>query len=300
MKKEIERKGFTIVELLTVMSIIVILLSILLPALAGVRRYAKVVRQKGQFHDIESCLELYSYDYDGYPDSSRYDFEGHEYCGAMKLCEVVMGQDGLGFHPDSRFDDEGQDKNNNDLYYNRDPSELDDVENDPNVQENLRSRRIPCLENQADIASLEVLFQRRLGLDIGGFDPNCVVLCDVFTRSELQNLSGKKLGMPILYYKADPSKLEHSYRDLPDASRNIYSFWDNYELARINVPWGVGEPHPLFELAGGTQGEVFYKVTRDDDVEIMSKPHNPDSYILISAGWDGLYGTRDDVFNFAD
>ena len=30
----------------------------------------------------------------------------------------------------------------------------------------------------------------------------------------------------------------------------------------------------------------------------MPRPYRADSYILISAGYDGLYGTRDDICNF--
>ena len=29
-----------------------------------------------------------------------------------------------------------------------------------------------------------------------------------------------------------------------------------------------------------------------------NRPYRADSYILMSAGFDGLYGTKDDVFNF--
>jgi hypothetical protein len=30
----------------------------------------------------------------------------------------------------------------------------------------------------------------------------------------------------------------------------------------------------------------------------LPRPYRRDSYILISAGYDGLYGTADDVLNF--
>jgi len=93
MRAKGKKTGFTIVELLTVMSIIIILISLLLPSLAAVRRYAKDVRQHGQFHDIENCLEMFSIDYDGYPDSSWSDIDGDSYCGAMKLCEAILGQE---------------------------------------------------------------------------------------------------------------------------------------------------------------------------------------------------------------
>jgi hypothetical protein len=33
---------------------------------------------------------------------------------------------------------------------------------------------------------------------------------------------------------------------------------------------------------------------------VRAQPYNPDTYILISAGRDGLYGTEDDIKNFGD
>jgi hypothetical protein len=40
-----------------------------------------------------------------------------------------------------------------------------------------------------------------------------------------------------------------------------------------------------------------YKL-RDPKITATKWPYRPDSYILISAGADGLYGTQDDVTNF--
>jgi len=48
MKSKGKKVGFTIIELLTVMSIIIILIAMLVPSLNAVRRYARVVMQKGQ------------------------------------------------------------------------------------------------------------------------------------------------------------------------------------------------------------------------------------------------------------
>jgi prepilin-type N-terminal cleavage/methylation domain-containing protein len=49
---ETKRKGFTIVELLTVMAIIAILMGLLLPAMNAVRKAAKDVSQKAQFKPL--------------------------------------------------------------------------------------------------------------------------------------------------------------------------------------------------------------------------------------------------------
>ena len=108
-RKSNSKGAFTIVELLTVMSIIVILISLLVPALNKVRRYAREVKQSAQFHAIAVALELFSNEFDGYPDSEPNDGDDIDYCGAMKLTEAMLGQDLLGFHPHSLFLSSGED-----------------------------------------------------------------------------------------------------------------------------------------------------------------------------------------------
>ena len=91
--KSKKRRAFTIVELLTVMSVIIILISLLVPALNQVKRFAKEVKQKAQFHSIDVAMELYETEHQEYPDSDREGSDGQEYCGAMKLAEAMVGQE---------------------------------------------------------------------------------------------------------------------------------------------------------------------------------------------------------------
>ena len=85
-RKSSKKAAFTIVELLTVMSIIIILIGLLVPGLNMAKRYARKVRQKAQFHSIEVAMDLFSAEHDGYPPSDNAD---DDYCGAMKLCEAM-------------------------------------------------------------------------------------------------------------------------------------------------------------------------------------------------------------------
>jgi type II secretory pathway pseudopilin PulG len=290
MKPIIKQSGkeaaFTIVELLTVMSIIVILIGLLVPALNRVKRYAKEVKQKAQFHSIDVAMELFNTQWDGYPDSDAFDGDNEHYCGAMKLCEAMMGQDLLGFHPSSHFLRAGTDGVGGTQLY---PDEGDVTPDE--YAENLKTRRGPYLQlENANAYTLTSLY----GSDTNPFtDPNTLfVLCDVYSR---RMNTGNKTGMPILYYRADTSKTTHDTGDA-DNPDNIYDYFDNDELVGLKMPWDdTGADHTIY---GTNNPEQFYEDTLNEKITTTKRPYRSDSYILLSAGFDGEYGTPDDIFNF--
>lgn len=319
MSKQTKNKGFTIVELLTVMSIIIIIMSILVPALSGARKFAANVRQKAQFYEISKGLEDFEKGHDFYPDSDAYDVNGQAYCGAMRLCEAMMGQDGMGFHPDSGFNaDAGQDTQTSLRKYPFSLCNLPTANYTPDEITNLRYRdsgRYLDIEN-VKAYRLEDVYGSG---DIDPFEedetlyPNSVI-SDVFLKPTIvnttcdQDLVGEKMGMPVLYYKADTSMIEHNINSTNFPDDNIYNYLDNDDLTNLGLPGGVAatgtSEHPMsseYEFANTiTEGSTFIKVTRNTRVTSTPRPHNEGKYILISAGWDGLYGTSDDVFNFTD
>lgn len=296
-KQSDKRAAFTIVELLTVMSIIVILIGLLVPSLNMVKRFAKEVRQKAQFHSIDSAIELFNNAWDGYPPSDALDEDNVNYCGAMKLCEAMVGQDLMGFHPNSRFTRDFRDGKGN-LLYDKDPTSSAD---DPD-EDNLRARKGPYL--QLENANTYRLWHLYGGGNTGPFfsgdGEDLFVLCDVYNRVRHQD-TGKGVGMPVLYYKANTSNTIHDpngpFPTAGDDEDYIYNYLDNDELVKLGLPWDTTgmDTHPLVDRA------KFYEITRDDRIDIdTGRPYRPDSYILISAGFDGKYGTDDDIFNFKD
>jgi type II secretory pathway pseudopilin PulG len=269
-RKTYNKPAFTIVELLTVMSIIVILIGLLVPALNQVKKYAHEVKQRTQLHSIDTAIEFFNSEFNGYPESSATDSTGRPYCGALKLAEAMMGQDLRGFHPDSIFRSDGTDGFKN-LY----PTAQ--AVTPAQYKTNISTRKGPYLPlENANAYLLEDIYP-----DTTPFDPGHFVLCDVFRRVTHRS-TGQKIGMPILYYRANTANSMHQ------------------QLLMLGMPWNPPPSGPLHKLAveNGQTGVRFYMDTRNDKVTTASIPYRENTYILISAGWDGEYGTPDDICNF--
>ena len=197
----------------------------------------------------------------------------------------------LGFHQDSRFRADCTDGAGNYLYDNP-PGSL----GSPTL-DNLQARRGPYLQlENANAYRLEDIYEAGL-LAGGGFDyPELFVLCDEYARVKNKR-TGKKIGMPILYYKADTSGFRHDANNPPTTSDDkdqIYNYLDNDYLVGLGTPPDGATAHLLY-----AEPERFYESTKNERITITDgRPYRSDSYILISAGVDGQYGTRDDIFNF--
>ena len=195
-----------------------------------------------------------------------------------------MGQDLMGFHPDSSFRSDGWD---------RDPSLPNakwlypDANSAPvTYQNSLSTRKGPYLPlENANAYWLEDLYPT-----ITPFPTRHFVLCDVFRRVT-HRVTGKKVGMPILYYKANTANTSHNVAN-PDDPENIYNYLDNQALLLLGFPENQSKTH---RLADPTR---FYLNTKNEKVTTASRPYRADTYILISAGHDGEYGTPDDICNY--
>ncbi|MGD1043046.1 MAG: type II secretion system protein [Sedimentisphaerales bacterium] len=317
-------KGFTIIELLTVMSIIIILMSVLVPGLARTRRYAKVVVQQGQFHEISKGLELYRNDHqETYPDSGATDTNTTPvgYCGAMKLCEALLGQDGMGNSPLSNFQASQPSTYLFDLCYVTDPTKYTGPTANATLAASLRNRTKYAESDSVKAYRLQDIYNWVITTGVNFYAPTAkftaddgsastpstypnAVIGDVFQKATINAThcparTGQKVGMPVLYYKADSSKIAHDVITVPVATTpntNIYNFDDNYAITALGCPWESAKTtdHPMF-----TDPRVFLTAITNDKITSTPRPHNEDGYILLSAGWDGLYGTQDDVYNFA-
>jgi type II secretory pathway pseudopilin PulG len=285
--------AFTLAEMLIVMGIIAILVALLIPATTTVRKTAKVAQEKAQLTNIEMALTAFRNDYGDYPPSHGNLIDGSgnpdytHYCGAETLTEALFGWDLMGFHPNSAWRYDGLDQSGGNMTYDPQGTRLQP----DGTLTTLYERKGSYLElATANVFRLGDLFPN---ISSTSFNPNNFVICDVFGTKSV-TVGGKvvKAGNPILYYKANTSSKTIDHGNAPDPTTLIYNYYDNYYF--INAIDGAS---PLI-----TSSSFFYNYITNWQVPNptgnVNWPQNPDSYLLISAGPDGLYGTKDDICNF--
>jgi hypothetical protein len=238
----------------------------------GSRENWREVQLRAQLNAMNAGVKLTAYELDDYPPSEANDSTGRPYCGVMKLTEALMGQDLRGFHIRSAYRADGLDPNSLVPLYPPEPGAA-----------NLQLRKGPFLHAEnANAWRLVDIYGKG---NTGSFAEDTFVLCDPYAR---MRPSGEKTGMPILYYRADSSGTAHDVLN-PDNPQNIYHYRDNHALVLLGVPGQPGAEHPLADP------KRFYLNMQDRQT---STPYRRYSFILISAGQDGLYGTVDDICNF--
>ena len=278
---ERKKTGLTIIELLIVLGIIAILTGLLVPSLSVVRKTAKETKQKAQFATIGLALEAFKNDYGDYPPSSL--SPGPGYSGSQRLAEALLGWDLLGFHPSSAWRGDGLDATGGPGSY--DPAQTRDINGD-GVPDTFDERKGPYLE-LANVGAFRLL--DLFGTNaLGPLDPNTFVICDVFGAKKISMANGKivRAGAPILYYRANTSG---------KMITTIYNVGDNIFFILVKQ-MADGRDHPLLSPTN----QFFYNYIQDPKITARDWPYRPDSYILISAGADGLYGTPDDITNFGN
>jgi prepilin-type N-terminal cleavage/methylation domain-containing protein len=273
----VAKKGFTLVEILTAVVIIAIMLGVLMPAFNMVRHKAKDVQQKAQIASIEIGLNLYKNEscFGDYPQSRGYNETGAaQYCGAQTLSESMFGQDLLGVDPNTEYK----------------PNELDTGE----LYADANDRKGPYLDRTHINVFKATDFY---GSSVTGIEPAMRLISDVYNVKKVAyGNRSYKIGTPILYFKANVSET---------ATNKVYDIQDNANLVELGSVLKstnyhhFDETHYTEERAGGTTVDgkfIFYEYITDP--MLTNRPVRPDSFLLISAGNDGLYGTADDICNF--
>ncbi|MHC4554976.1 MAG: hypothetical protein ACYSUS_06715, partial [Planctomycetota bacterium] len=190
----------------------------------------------------------------------------------------------------------------------------------------LKDRKIPYFERKrAGFHSIYDLWEGSNGTssiyDAGNssesFGDNKTPVSPVFTDifTSYTTATGQQAGMPILYFKANRTARFRAdvNRDPVDPVANgnsgeysqwAYNFLDNYPI--LQLPWlsdttqtdGLAVHYQDPDNTGKENAQMFYEqLTKRQDGSFYA-PYNPNTFIFISAGHDGIFGTKDDLTNF--
>jgi prepilin-type N-terminal cleavage/methylation domain-containing protein len=318
------KRGFTLVELMVVIAIIALLVGILVPAISAVRRSAKVVSTRATLSAMGTGLETYKADSKlggEYPPSfsdappqggigwgkvkSPYTNTPMPITGAGLLVWALQGADGLGtpgfFNkaPKQTWSEMSGSAggNPNDLYY------LDPAQGNTPVY----PRSGPYIES----GKVKVTVDKDVSAATNYAVPN-----DQSTIMRGYPLYLDTFDQPVLYWRADTVG-----KQLADQTRNgvslqqrgIYHWEDNAALVSasasnpevLNFTGETNGGHGLEWAAPGPFSPTnppgpgtFQGLIYDPTTQAKLTPRQASSFILLSAGPDGKYGTADDVANF--
>ena len=303
--KSERRYGFTIIEMMTVMLIIGLIISVLVPGINLAKKYAKEVKQQTHIFSIKSALDMFYNDNEDYPPSDLTGTAPDQTCGAQKLAEALVGCDLMGYDPVSNFDLLTTDGNPKAYAI---AGVLGATQQDEDKSLARRMGPYMQVDERTGAVDLGVLFGTGNTGDLyPGGDP-CnkefgPVLCDTYgKKAVLMGTKSVPVGAPLLYYKA--SRTSNTF-NVTSPNGNIYNSEDNQKLIDLGnirlsqVQWGDDNHHfgSGYTESGLSGMELFYNSITNPAIKVGARPYNPQTYILISAGYDGIYGTKDDITN---
>jgi type II secretory pathway pseudopilin PulG len=330
-RRNSKKWAFTIVELLTVMGVIALLIGLLAPALNAVRRIARDTKQKAQFNSIKAGLEMFKTDMGDYPISDNkplWNSAAAATTGAQHLAEALLGRDLRGFDPQSTWDAQVDDTTNAAVIYaNNSKSSAQQVTDCDNRRkgpyldvENVgvfNADQLYCV-GTTGTSSPGAIYGQTDTLNPAQNRPSPFIT-DVYadktvainyTTAAGNATKNLKAGTPVLYFKANPTNKDLRRQTAPAAgyTDRTYNYYDNEQVLLLGkmTAWNGATPaagspnyHPMSDNANNH--ERFYEaITNHQIPNLEGVAFHSDTYILMSAGRDGLFGTADDIYNFGD
>lgn len=317
------RNGFTLVELLVVIGIIALLVGIVVPTISKVREAAQVASTGSFLQQLSGAIENYAAEQGGYPGPLADRQIGPNSGLALPAAPGNQQSSAFLYGPitaDATFGVTGTENlvlgllgglasNNGTVYYRPDTVGQGPVELRNSA---LNKRFQPYFTPREEQLSWRTEGTAKTGkyLDDGGPGRDTIIpeFVDNFASA-----------MPILYLRA--------HRGI-DAVAGVGAGSGQYTIHQVigytDVTPGNGTPigldrtappdaannfHGLNSLANPADeaGTVDSALTRDKtygftayftDPDRANQPRQKDGFILISAGPDRIYGTRDDITNF--
>ncbi|MGE0481506.1 MAG: type II secretion system protein [Phycisphaerae bacterium] len=330
------RIAFTLVELLTVIAIISLLIGILIPSLSKARDQAKNAKTKAALKSIGDGLELFrnelESEFRGYPPSRTTNTtdpsfnrddpteSGNQHIsGAQLLVRYLMGKDFNGYVsrrsvPRAMIDAAVTGYEQRDWYVTT-PTGYNTIGALPRSGPYLPAEGIRTAQPK-DVPGAPIPPTNTADVRADDRTMEQPVMLDTFEY-------------PILYYSANTQRSADASApmarfDEASGVKGIYQFKDNglwtglclgtRTGAICTTPWwdfgagkhhisnfGPTDPPDRTNVADDNETFCYYVMNRnayETTNEQTVTPVKKDSFILISAGRDGLYGTRDDVTNF--
>ncbi len=320
------RSGFTLVEMLTVIAIITLLIGILVPSLSAARTAATRTAVSAQLNAISTGCEMFRNDEGQYPASNPFTFgpygqlaaqntainnwEVNNLTGAHLIVDAMVGRDFLGYDPkaglgpgaavDSRW------------YAGAVPAGQF-----PRARRNAYIRPEGIASATADKPPQDAF---------GTYDPSAVpnpYLPRVDAADTTVPVFVDKFGFPVLYYRANPrtnqsTPIIQSPAGVPvdpNVGDGVYDGRDNalftspvgrqHRISDANVASYLYNPGTAQFLDNNFAEFIrsfrasSYVAGSNPPIIQYPRPVNSESFILLSAGKDGIFGNLDDVANFA-
>jgi prepilin-type N-terminal cleavage/methylation domain-containing protein len=325
------KRGFTLVELLTVIAIISLLIGLLVPAIGHARKAAKKASSQNLLGVLGKGAEMFHKDFERYPRSQGPNpFEATAYqtpatpalSGAQWLLLEMAGADFKGYAAPDK-----------DRYYDVAPADgvVNDLDwlacYDPNdtTYSNAVHRYGPYVNLEGTAAQSPLFYRDRTSASHtlpAILDPNGAAGASARNNGTLA-FAVDAFGGPVLYYRANDQAKHPFTRWLSSSDRDYigrYDLADNWEFTGANfegeplsgMDLGDGAVHPLATLgwdpALPTQkptpksfaDKLYDQTLFEQQGQPTGKvwPYRPETFILLTPGPDLLYGTPDDVTDF--
>jgi prepilin-type N-terminal cleavage/methylation domain-containing protein len=328
--------AFTLVELMVVVAIIAVLISILLPSLAAVRIQVKVATTRTTISVLETGIQAFQPDTrcgGSLPPSAAppttvskfingeitnpFTGENEPIQGASLLLWALAGADFLGTPGFQDLDGDGTWANNTANGRFTPPSApaglyaINDSNNQPGYVRSgpfieISKMKLPQPVDPSDLT-------RGFVVPAAKVNPTIASPCflDAFDQ-------------PILYYRANTTRSLMVGTAVGAANLGIYNMVDNMDITGLagtysGMDFGRGfvatdiyhfaaipgegadqskTAQQVLDAMRNPANRCFSRTVWNPNVVATPRPYNDNSYILLSAGPDGVFGTPDDIANF--